>query len=416
MRIFRLELKRVLKTRMTWILLIVSLLLTGVMAYLPITFHGYHWTESDGQEIEVRGLEFVKYTKESQKDYTGEVTPRKIRLALEEYQDCMQEYNATETYDLPQEVYMKRIYPVLGILHGVKEIFADPNTGVAPSLIEIDPEQVENYYAGCNSRLISLMNMEQKNNPSAQKKAKELYNQVEKPYLFYPGYSTDAIDYQILLSILIVVFCAVIAAPIFTSDYQTGADDILRCTKFGRRHLAVAKIASALCISGLAFVICLALYILISDSLFGWETTKTSIQMLYSITTLAAVDIGQFQITTALLTVLPLLATISIILFISSNIRNNAVAMAISLLVCIAPNILSGFLTRNIGAWILYAFPSSAFGIQTNLMYSAVGFEFLHLGNMSFRPTEVMIFFSIIEIPVFILLTIHSYSKNRVIK
>lgn len=204
--------------------------------------------------------------------------------------------------------------------------------------------------------------------------------------------------------------------PIFTSDYQTGADDILRCTKFGRRNLAVAKIVSALCISVFTYAICMALYILISDSLFGWETTKTSIQMMYSITTLAALDIGQFQITTALHTILPLLATISIILFISSNIRNNAVAMAISLLVCIAPNILSGVFTSNIGSWILYAFPSSAFGIQTNLMYSTIEFEFLQLGKMSFRPTEVMLFFSIIEIPFFILLAIYSYSKNKVVK
>lgn len=89
---------------------------------------------------------------------------------------------------------------------------------------------------------------------------------------------------------------------------------------------------------------------MISDSLFGWETTKTSIQMIYSITTLAAVDIGQFQITTALLTLLPLLVTISLILFISANIRNNAIAMAISLVVCIAPNILSGVFTSNIGS------------------------------------------------------------------
>lgn len=416
MRIFKLELKRVLKTRMTWILLSVSLFLAILMAYLPITFHSYHWTEPNGQKVTLRGKELLKYSKECQKEYIGEVTPSKVRHALEVYQDCMQEYNATETYDLPQDVYIKRIFPLLDILHGVKEIFADPNTGVGSSLMEIDPEEVENYYAGCDSRLISLMNLEQKNNPSAQEKAKVLYDQVKKPYLLYPGYSTDAIDYQILLSILIIIVCSVIAAPVFTSDYQTGADDILRCTKFGRRNLAVAKIVSALCISALTYAICMALYILISDSLFGWETTKTSIQMMYSITTLAAVNIGQFQVTTALFALLPLLATISLILFISANIRNNAIAMAISLLVCIAPNILSGVFTSNIGSWILYAFPSSAFGIQTNLMYSTIEFDFLHLGNMSFRPTEVMMFFSIIEIPLFILLTIYSYSKNRVVK
>ena len=38
MRIFRLELKRVLKSRLTWILLALALLLSVLLAWLPIVF------------------------------------------------------------------------------------------------------------------------------------------------------------------------------------------------------------------------------------------------------------------------------------------------------------------------------------------------------------------------------------------
>ena len=38
MRLFRLELKRILKSRRTMILLVIALLLSAVMAYLPISF------------------------------------------------------------------------------------------------------------------------------------------------------------------------------------------------------------------------------------------------------------------------------------------------------------------------------------------------------------------------------------------
>ena len=41
MQLFFLEVKRVLKTRSTWILLVASLLLTMVLAYLPTTFQIY---------------------------------------------------------------------------------------------------------------------------------------------------------------------------------------------------------------------------------------------------------------------------------------------------------------------------------------------------------------------------------------
>ena len=44
MNLYRLELKRVCKTRMTAILLAIALVLAVVMAYLPVTFIG--WTGS----------------------------------------------------------------------------------------------------------------------------------------------------------------------------------------------------------------------------------------------------------------------------------------------------------------------------------------------------------------------------------
>ena len=68
-----------------------------------------------------------------------------------------------------------------------------------------------------------------------------MYDQVKKPYEIYPGYNTDAMDYQMLLAYVLVLLCTVIAAPVFTSDYQTGADDILRCTKYGTVKLAITE-------------------------------------------------------------------------------------------------------------------------------------------------------------------------------
>lgn len=44
---------------------------------------------------------------------------------------------------------------------------------------------------------------------------------------------------------LLAILCAVIVAPVFSTEYQTGADDIIRCTKNGRMRLATVKIASA---------------------------------------------------------------------------------------------------------------------------------------------------------------------------
>ena len=60
MNLYRLELKRVCKTRMTAILLAIALVLAVVMAYLPVTFIG--WTELDasGNKVSYTGLKAIR--------------------------------------------------------------------------------------------------------------------------------------------------------------------------------------------------------------------------------------------------------------------------------------------------------------------------------------------------------------------
>ncbi len=56
MRLFRLELKRILKSRRTLILLAIALLLSVAMAYLPISFEGSNRPNEDGTVTELDGL------------------------------------------------------------------------------------------------------------------------------------------------------------------------------------------------------------------------------------------------------------------------------------------------------------------------------------------------------------------------
>ena len=56
MRIFRLELKRVLKSRLTWILLALALLLSVLLAYLPTTYCYSNYTDEAGNEVNLTGL------------------------------------------------------------------------------------------------------------------------------------------------------------------------------------------------------------------------------------------------------------------------------------------------------------------------------------------------------------------------
>ena len=75
MRLFRLELKRILKSRRTLILLAIALLLSVAMAYLPISFEGINRPNEDGTVTELDGLAAIKYKQDLYKTSAGEVTP-----------------------------------------------------------------------------------------------------------------------------------------------------------------------------------------------------------------------------------------------------------------------------------------------------------------------------------------------------
>lgn len=51
MRIFRLELKRVLKSRLTWTLLALALILSVLLAWLPTTYCYSSYTDEVGNEV-----------------------------------------------------------------------------------------------------------------------------------------------------------------------------------------------------------------------------------------------------------------------------------------------------------------------------------------------------------------------------
>jgi len=412
MKILYLELKRVLKSKLTWILLALALLISILLAWLPTTYCYSNYTDEAGNEVNLTGLASIAHEKERQADAAGIVTPERVRKAVEIYQACLASYGVTESYDLPEGVYEREILPIVPLLHGVKEAFADPDTGMAPAIMEINPEQIDDYYSVCDARITSLMAMEQPDSPAAQRKAVEMYQNTEKPFEVYPGMNSTVLDYQNIMGFLVLLFCVVIAAPVFSADYQSGADDILRCTRYGRVLLGVAKLFTALFISGAAFVVCAAAHILVADSLFGWECTRTSVQMMYSIVTLADMNIGGLQFLFAIAGLLSVLASVSFTLFLSARCRTTVSSLASSLVFCIAPVVISMTVPGALGTWLCSILPASGTSIQASVLYAITDFQFLNLAGLSVWTPYAMIGACMIEIPLFAFLAVRSYCRH----
>lgn len=412
MKVFQLEMKRLMTARLTWILLGLALALSFLLAYLPVLYCYSNDTDEAGNDVSLTGLASVAYEKQRQADAAGTVTPERIRRAVEIYRACLTRYGVAESYNLPEGVYEREILPVAPLLHGVREAFADRETGMAPTLMEIDPAQIDHFDAVCEERLAALMAMEQRDHPAAQRKAVQMYRAVQKPLEVYPGMSSAVMDYQNILGFLVLVFCVVIAAPVFSGDYQSGADDILRCTKQGGVRLGAAKVSAALLLSGSAFLLCAAAYILTANTLFGWECTKTSVQMMYSIVTLADMNVGELQWFFAAAGLLSVLASVSFTLFLSSLCRRTVASLAAALVCCIAPVVVFMTMPGTLSAWLCTLLPASGTGIQTSILYALTDFDFLNLGGLSIWKPHAMVLACLIEIPLFAVLTVRSYSRH----
>lgn len=412
MRIFTLEIKKILKTRVTWILLLTALVLSVLMAYLPVTFEGVSYQAENGERVQLNGLAAIHYAKDAGASLSGDVTTEKIQTAVGEYQEALLEYGVEDSFELPEDVYYDRLMIYQPLVHGVKEVFSDEKTGMAPGFLDITPEEVSTFYEKAPVRLKNLMRMEGSRQSDIDK-AEEMYRKVETPFQYYEGVSGNSMDYQVLSIFLLTIFCAVMLSPVFSVEYQTGADDILRCTKHGRFRLAVVKIFAALVITGVTFLLCGILWILTTNTLFGWESTKTSMQMIFSVSSPPALTVGELEWTNLLGSFLLFLSLMSLILFLSARIKNAAVALAAAMFFCILPILTYIGAPAVLGNWLQCLLPGGALGLNNSLLYAMTELDFLHPGGLSVWNVHLMFLIAALWIPVLLIGTVWSYCRKK---
>lgn len=411
MRLFRLEVKRIMKSRRTLTLLAVSLFMSVIMAYLPISYESINRPGEDGKVIELDGLPAIQFKRDYYKKTAGNITPEKLAEALRTYQSCVKEYGTLD--DVPLNVYIENIMAIRPMLKGLSEAFADPKTGIGAELMDIAPDEVEqHFYERCASHLDHVMNLEQKEHEAAGQFAAGRYADVDQPFYLYPGMSRDAFDYITLYILVLSILCVAIAAPAFANEYQTGSDSILRCTKYGHMKLAVTRILSACCIFIVIFILGMSIHLFILNLAFGTDCLKTSFQMLFSVINLPNINLGQLQIILALAGLLSVLATVSCTLFLSARCRDSLTVLLISIVVLFLPIFAYGALGDT---WIGGVLPSAGIGMKNNFLYQLCDFNFLHVGEMSFWTPYVILVSAAVEIPLFLFFAVRSYCKHQVV-
>lgn len=200
MRIFTVELKRFLKTRSVQIILVLGLLFAAALAYFPISFESYTYTDENGQEVTVEGMEATRMQKENQGQFHGKITEEQLAEAIDQWHSFENRYEG----GLPDGIYDDRVsgsdyYKYVSsyewILTRMSEAYADPDTGMALPREELTQEHADGFYQQIDRHLSDLLYLENgtgKKVDAAVSQAKTLYEQIDRPFYYESGISSNA--------------------------------------------------------------------------------------------------------------------------------------------------------------------------------------------------------------------------------
>lgn len=416
MHIFRLELKRLLKTRRIVVMLTASVVLSVLMAFMAV--QGVTYNDPDAQQL-ISGHEAVNaLNKEDNDAYVGPVTVEKLQRALKTFHDVYQKYGQ----DIPADVYRQKISPIQPFLDAINAVYFPNESNGYQDLGTMNPDRLQNFYTQRFDIIKSKLEGQYSGNQSVLRQAEKLNAQSKVPFIFAKGDPGGTAMSLTFLAFLLVAIGAMITAPNFATEYQSGADDILRSTKHGRRKFVIIKLCASLVLLAAMFLACSLIFILLVNNTVGWNSFQTSMQFSLPTNSLAPLSFLQGQFATLLATLLSLLATACLSLFISTKCRNSTTALILSITIFMIPIMLEiivesgGNISGSMMAFFADALPGGSVGIQGNFYRHLLGVSripFVQIGAFSIWTPYLMLSACSIEILVFFLLAVHSYCRHQ---
>lgn len=406
MRLYYLEMKRLIRTKSVWILMIAMVVLAAVMAYVPVTFIRAYKTDA-GNVQAVTGVQAVKISKETRKDMEGEVTEEKIRQAIRVLNEMYQEYGSSFMEEVPADVYAEKIYPIMPVLNIIEQVLApDGKNLYNMETFDVKEEDAATIYEKYREEIQGLSQ-----NPELVKEMQKISGSVKTPFTYESGMTLETVDYYTIYLFLVMFAFIVIASPVYAAEYQTGADDVIRCTKNGRVRIAVTKILVTFTLAVATFVASSLTFVAVLYILYGGSGFGTSIQMGY-VFYLPALTIGSMLKLQIAGGVLFTLATVSFVLFLSSKCKNVQTALISAFEIAILPMILNMAGNNNVLNIMRCILPTGGFGLINGLQSELMARNFaLVAGHYIWLP-YILLVAAAVAVPVFVGLTIVSYCRR----
>ena len=412
MRILLLEMKRVIKSRMTWILLAVAVAVSALISWQVVSEAQYRYADESGELVKISGTAAIHARKELMQPYEGPVTEEKLRNALQIFQSIYKKYGGGDGENIPQNVYYGKVVPIEPFLDMIYSVY--PKSGsYYEALSKVSPNEISGFYQDRSQALRSQMEAKYPENQNVLREVQKLNEKVRTPFKLIEGYTNDNSTNLCILIFLLVFIGTTIASPVFSAEYQNGSDDILRCTKNGHTKFAVAKLCSALLILLAMFAVCMLTFVLVVNNAYGWDSLQTSVQMMFPLS-FVPFTVGREQGLTILAGLLTLLAAACFVLFASAKCRHSTSALIIAVAFCIFPAILHTVWHGNIADFVTCVLPTGGAGISHNFFSQLNQAAFITFGPFSVWAPRLTMAAALVEIPLFFILAVRAYCKHQV--
>ena len=414
MRLYKQELKRILKSSRAKVIILLAIVLPILFAFLANEFNDANYLDANGETIPLHGTAALHFIKDASADGNGEATVERLKDALRTYQSLYEEYGTDPLGSgYPLDSYWRDVQPIRPLLRMITQTYTAPDGTIDLQSMSVD--DLDSFYEDVETKLTNVMKSDNElRYPAMIGLSQQIFHKVKTPFTISHGYTRDAFDYIEFTILFLVIFSAALAAPVFSERYSSGEDSVLRCTLFGRGRLVRTTVLAELTVVSVMYIIGIGLHLLISDLLFGFDTLKESVQTLYTVYSLPNMDLLDLQIVLALAGWLCCLTVTAMALCISARVTETSTSMVLSLIIVILPTLL-----YSIGGganWLLALLPSASVGLSNNMLMSLVDLRFLMLGDKAFWYPTILVFTAIVEFFIFGVITQIAYSRHQVTK
>ena len=298
-KLIRFEFMKVFKKKSFLCAVVLMMVMLVIMPCLTISEN--NWINEDGSEI--TGMEAIRAKKDALKDSSCDLTAERLQSVIVNYQSAyadpanFNQADGTAGSWINNAAYAKYIQSDSELKYLIDAAFTPEGESYDYyAMGSMDPADAVHFYENRMGKVEEYLNMDYSyGNYSEADKEYFIARNEKVTTPFHYEYNTGwnkllSISYVALMVIALVV--CITLAPIFSSEYQTGADAILLSTRYGRSKLITAKIVSSFLLTGVIYVSGIFILTIVTFLIYGSGGAACSLQVLNF---LAPTDVNLLQ-------------------------------------------------------------------------------------------------------------------------